>query len=204
MKIFPQIFLTVPAPRPLLWSYNFLTGGRPYETTKLSSKGQVIIPKELRTRRRWEPGLELETIETDEGVLLKPVSAFSVTSLREVTSSLAYSGKSKSLKEMEEAIKKGAEVENVTGVDTNIIVRLLTHDDPGQAAKADAAIQKDHLFISDTVLLETEWVLRYAYGFSPTAFMRHFSNYAVCLTLALPTQIALRRSCCGIPRDGFC
>lgn len=76
--------------------------------TKLSSKGQVIIPKELRTRRRWEPGQELQTIETDEGVLLKPVAVFPATSLREVTSSLAYSGKAKSLKEMEEAIKKGA------------------------------------------------------------------------------------------------
>jgi AbrB family looped-hinge helix DNA binding protein len=76
--------------------------------TKLSSKGQVVIPKELRTRRRWEPGQELQTIETDEGVLLKPVKIFPPTSLREVTSSLAYSGKVKSLKEMEEAIKKGA------------------------------------------------------------------------------------------------
>jgi AbrB family looped-hinge helix DNA binding protein len=78
------------------------------QTTKLSSKGQVIIPKELRTRRRWEPGQELQTIETDEGVLLKPVSAFPETSLREVTSCLPYSGKAKSLKEMKEAIKKGA------------------------------------------------------------------------------------------------
>lgn len=78
------------------------------QTTKLSSKGQVIIPKELRTRRRWEPGQELQTIETDEGILLKPVSAFPVTSLREVAASLPYSGKAKSLKEMEEAIKKGA------------------------------------------------------------------------------------------------
>jgi AbrB family looped-hinge helix DNA binding protein len=77
------------------------------KTTKLSSKGQVIIPKELRTRRRWKPGLELETLETDEGVLLKPISPFTVTSLREVASCLAYSGKAKSLKEMEEAIKKG-------------------------------------------------------------------------------------------------
>jgi AbrB family looped-hinge helix DNA binding protein len=78
------------------------------QTTKLSSKGQVIITKELRTRQRWEPGQELQTIETDEGVLLKPVSAFPETSLRNVSSCLAYSGKSKSLKEMEEAIKKGA------------------------------------------------------------------------------------------------
>jgi AbrB family looped-hinge helix DNA binding protein len=83
------------------------------QTTKLSSKGQVIIPKELRTRRRWMTGLELETIETDEGVLLKPISPFTITTLREVTSCLTYSGKPKSLKEMEEAIKKGAKDEKL-------------------------------------------------------------------------------------------
>lgn len=55
------------------------------------------------------------------------------------------------------------------GVDTNIIVRLLTHDDPGQAAKADSIFKNDRLFIPDTVFLETEWVLRHAYGFSPIA-----------------------------------
>ncbi len=80
-------------------------------------------------------------------------------------------------------------MENVTGVDTNIIVRLLTHDDPVQSAKADALFKKDHLFIPDTVLLETEWVLRYAYGFLQQLFMRHFSSYAVCRTSSLPTRI---------------
>ncbi len=78
------------------------------QITRLSSKGQVIIPKELRTRRRWEPGQELQTIETDEGILLKPISAFPETSLRDVASCLPYSGKAKSLEEMEDAIKKGA------------------------------------------------------------------------------------------------
>jgi predicted nucleic-acid-binding protein len=57
----------------------------------------------------------------------------------------------------------------VTGVDTNIIVRLLTHDDPGQAAKADLIFKNNRLFIPETVLLETEWVLRHAYGFSALA-----------------------------------
>jgi predicted nucleic-acid-binding protein len=62
----------------------------------------------------------------------------------------------------------------VTGVDTNIIVRLLTHDDPGQAAKADSIFKNDRLFIPDTVFLETEWVLRHAYGFSPSAIYGAF------------------------------
>ncbi len=51
-------------------------------------------------------------------------------------------------------------------VDTNVVVRYLTGDDPSQAARAKAAIDADDIFISVTVLLESEWVLRSVYGFS--------------------------------------
>ncbi len=77
-------------------------------TTKLSSKGQVIIPKEIRNRHHWEPGQELQAIDMDDGILLRPASPFPETTLREVASCLSYSGKAKTLEEMEEAIKKGA------------------------------------------------------------------------------------------------
>ena len=51
-------------------------------------------------------------------------------------------------------------------VDTNIVVRYLTGDDPGQAAKAKAVIDASYVFVSRTVLLESEWVLRSVYGFA--------------------------------------
>ena len=54
------------------------------ETTKLSSKGQVIIPKALRSHHRWEPGLELMVIDTGDGLLLKPKAPFAPSSLSEV------------------------------------------------------------------------------------------------------------------------
>jgi predicted nucleic acid-binding protein len=50
-------------------------------------------------------------------------------------------------------------------VDTNLIVRYLTGDHPGQSAKARAVIDGEDVFVSITVLLETEWVLRGVYGF---------------------------------------
>ena len=49
------------------------------------------------------------------------------------------------------------------GVDTNVIVRYLTGDDPIQAAKARAVIGGRPVFVSRTVLLEAEWVLRGVY-----------------------------------------
>ncbi|MCP5409227.1 MAG: type II toxin-antitoxin system VapC family toxin [Chromatiaceae bacterium] len=53
------------------------------------------------------------------------------------------------------------------GVDTNIIVRLLTRDDDTQFQKALKLFQQENIFITKTVFLETEWVLRYAYDFTP-------------------------------------
>ena len=47
----------------------------------------------------------------------------------------------------------------MNGVDTNIIVRLLTGDDPGQSEKARAVFKKPDIFIAETVMLEAEWVL---------------------------------------------
>ena len=51
-------------------------------------------------------------------------------------------------------------------VDTNLVVRFLTGDDPEQAARAKAAIHHGDIFVSTTVLLETEWVLRGVHGFA--------------------------------------
>ncbi len=49
-------------------------------------------------------------------------------------------------------------------VDTNLLVRILTNDDPAQARRAIKILKSDDVFIPKTVLLETEWVLRHAYG----------------------------------------
>ena len=48
-------------------------------------------------------------------------------------------------------------------VDTNVIVRIVTHDDPEQARRAVALFERERIFISKTVLLEVEWVLRCSY-----------------------------------------
>ena len=40
--------------------------------TRLSAKGQVVIPKAVRERLQWREGADLEVIETASGVLLRP------------------------------------------------------------------------------------------------------------------------------------
>lgn len=51
-------------------------------------------------------------------------------------------------------------------VDTNIVVRYLTGDHPKQLDKARALIEENDIFLSRTVVLECEWVLRSVYGYS--------------------------------------
>lgn len=77
------------------------------ETTKLSSKGQIIIPKWLRDAYRWETGLEFVVIDTGEGVLLKPSRPFEPTSLEDVAGSLTYTGKSRTIEKMEDDLQRG-------------------------------------------------------------------------------------------------
>jgi AbrB family looped-hinge helix DNA binding protein len=78
------------------------------QTTKLSSKGQVIIPKTIRSRYNWNAGQKLSVIDTGNGILLKPSRSFKNSELKQVAGILKYAGKAVSLGEMEEAIKKGA------------------------------------------------------------------------------------------------
>ena len=50
-------------------------------------------------------------------------------------------------------------------VDTNVVVRYLARDDARQTAQADELFRSQQILILKTVILETEWVLRYSYGF---------------------------------------
>jgi predicted nucleic acid-binding protein len=63
-------------------------------------------------------------------------------------------------------------------IDTNIIVRYLTADHPQQSPKAKALIDSQNVFVCTTVLLETEWVLRSVYGFSPGEIAKALRAFA--------------------------
>jgi predicted nucleic-acid-binding protein len=56
----------------------------------------------------------------------------------------------------------------MVAVDTNVLVRLLVGDDPMQSKASQKLFASEEIYIPDTVLLETEWVLRAAFGLGPT------------------------------------
>jgi predicted nucleic-acid-binding protein len=61
-------------------------------------------------------------------------------------------------------------------VDTNVVVCLLTADDPKQAAAARSLFASGPIWIAKTVLLEANWVLRSLYGFEESAVREAFTN----------------------------
>ncbi len=73
--------------------------------TKLSTKGQVVLPKEVRRRLKWEPGVELVIEETPRGVLLKRAKPFPPTTIEQVAGMLHRPGmKTVTIEEMNEGI----------------------------------------------------------------------------------------------------
>ncbi len=74
------------------------------QTTKLSTKGQVVLPKSLRTAHRWKPGTEFIVRERDGGILLVPKSARASRSWASLIGCAGYSGRRKSLKQMDEGV----------------------------------------------------------------------------------------------------
>ena len=82
------------------------------EKTRLSNKGQVVIPKAVRALHGWKPGLEFVVEDVGDGIKLKPIKPYKETKIDEVMGCVGYAGPRKSLHDMEAAIAKGAK-ENI-------------------------------------------------------------------------------------------
>lgn len=77
-------------------------------TVRLSSKGQVIIPKALRERQKWQAGQEFIVEQLPEGLLLRPQPLFPSTTTDQVFGCLNYEGPPRSIEEMDRAVERSA------------------------------------------------------------------------------------------------
>ena len=76
------------------------------ETTRLSTKGQIVLPKAVRASRAWRPGTEFIVEETGDGVLLRPARAFPEAELDMVAGCLRSKRKSKTLAQMDAGVRR--------------------------------------------------------------------------------------------------
>jgi predicted nucleic acid-binding protein len=61
-------------------------------------------------------------------------------------------------------------------VDVNILVRFLTGDDPRQFKEAKAIFEREEVWISRTVLLEADWVLRSVFSYTDKEIREAFAS----------------------------
>jgi AbrB family looped-hinge helix DNA binding protein len=74
------------------------------EITRLSTKGQIVLPKNIRASRAWGPGTEFTVEETGDGVLLRPAGRFPAAELDQVAGCLRSKRKPKTAAQMRAAI----------------------------------------------------------------------------------------------------
>ena len=74
--------------------------------TRVSSKGQIVIPKEIRERHRLREGSELDIVDRQDEIVLRKVSPFPATRIEDVAGCLYRKGQRPlTIKEMDEAVK---------------------------------------------------------------------------------------------------
>jgi AbrB family looped-hinge helix DNA binding protein len=76
--------------------------------TRLSSKGQIVLPKVLRERHGWKEGTEVEVEEVEGGVLLHFTPAARASSLDDLLGCSGYRGPRRTLAAMGDAVVRGA------------------------------------------------------------------------------------------------
>jgi AbrB family looped-hinge helix DNA binding protein len=84
-------------------------GSGPAElTVRLSTKGQLVIPKEIRERHGWSSGVELVFEDFGDRVVLREAQDIPETQLEDLIGCTDYRGPARTLGEMEAGIAEGA------------------------------------------------------------------------------------------------
>jgi AbrB family looped-hinge helix DNA binding protein len=83
---------------------------RERSATRLSAKGQVVIPKTIRDASGWRAGLELIVEVMEDGVVLRPRALTRARAAEELLGCTGYRGPRRSLAEMNAAVVREAKV----------------------------------------------------------------------------------------------
>jgi AbrB family looped-hinge helix DNA binding protein len=83
--------------------------------TTISSKGQVVLPKAIREKRRWKAGTRLAVEERPDGVLLKPIEKKKKFTVADLRGMLKYKGPTHTIEEMNAGIEEEARRRHARG-----------------------------------------------------------------------------------------
>ena len=103
--------------------------------SKVTAQGQISVPAEIRKKLGIGPGSILEWEEDGEKIVVRRSGRFTSEDIhRALFPNKAPAGKT--LEEMKEGFASARE-SVMRAVDTNVLVRLIARDDPGQVARAE-------------------------------------------------------------------
>ncbi len=71
---------------------------------RMSSKGQIVVPREAREKRGWGEGTVLEIVETSRGLLVRRPTDTGSVSIDALVGCIPYRGPKHSVAEMERAV----------------------------------------------------------------------------------------------------
>jgi len=74
------------------------------DTIRLSTKGQIVIPSDVRARHRWEAGTELVLEDQGDALVLRAAKPFAPTRVEDGLGCTGYRGAAKSPEEMDAGI----------------------------------------------------------------------------------------------------
>lgn len=82
----------------------------------------------------------------------------------------------------------------MTGLDTNVLIRYLTQDDPAQFAAALRLLNKKGatFFVPDLVLVEVDWVLSGVYGWTRAEIAETFARLLTIHNLVFEDESRVR------------
>lgn len=86
-------------------------------TTTLSSKGQIVIPKEIRDALHWEAGTRLTLVPGASGVTLRAVPKETGRSFADLIGSLKHDGPPLSTEVLCQPVEYGADEDMAKGRD---------------------------------------------------------------------------------------
>jgi predicted nucleic-acid-binding protein len=90
----------------------------------------------------------------------------------------------------------------VIAADTNVVIRLLTDDDPVQTARVRQLFETETIFLPKTMLLEAAWVLRRLYDLEPWLVARALTKLISLPNVVCEDEAAVRQALLW-QRDGM-
>jgi AbrB family looped-hinge helix DNA binding protein len=76
--------------------------------TRLSSRGQLVLPKEVRDRLGWTTGTEIEVEDAPDGVHLRLAAPHGTASAADLLGCTGYKGPRRTIEEMDAAVGRAA------------------------------------------------------------------------------------------------